>query len=165
MKIILSHGAALLLGEAEVNPLDVAAKYMSEGVDIFPMREGGPILLSTNHDGWGPFVAMRATATIDRPLGSRIEMRSGSQVVITSGAVAAMWDTDQPPRYDPLNYLARHLYGDWGEVDDEDRRANYQDSAAGGGALSAYLLPNGVRIWVDTPYHRLETAILLPAEY
>jgi hypothetical protein len=165
VKIVLSHGAALLLGEAEVNPLDLAAQYLSDGIGIFPLREGRQILLSTNCDGWEQFLAMRATVTIDRPLGSRIEMLPGSQVVITSGAVAAMWGNSEQQRCDPLNYLTRHLYGDWGEVDAEDKRANDQDSAAGGGALSAYHLPSGVRIWVDTPYHRQITTILLPAEY
>ena len=66
---------------------------------------------------------------------------------------------------DLLPYISRHARGDWGIVDDADKRAN--DRALGDGArlLSAYLLGGGTKIWIITEADRSATTILLPDEY
>ena len=66
---------------------------------------------------------------------------------------------------DPLRFLARHAIGDWGEIDDEDRRENERSLANGCRLLSAYTLRDGTRIWVLTEADRSSTTILLPGEY
>jgi hypothetical protein len=69
-----------------------------------------------------------------------------------------------------LQFLARHVAGDWGDLDDEDKRLNDEALKDGSRLLSAYNLRSGVRIWViteaaDDSGHRAATTILLPDEY
>ena len=64
----------------------------------------------------------------------------------------------------------RHVNGDWGNVDDEDKQANDQALKQGTRLLSAYTddrFPlNGVAtIWVITEADRSATTILFPDEY
>lgn len=66
---------------------------------------------------------------------------------------------------DLRGYLRRHAAGDWGVVDADDRRANEQALVHGRRLLSAYLLPDGTRIWIITEADRSATTILLPEEY
>ncbi len=65
----------------------------------------------------------------------------------------------------PQALLDRHARGDWGELDEEDRRANGQALSTGGRLLSAYALPDGVRVWVITEADRSATTLLLPEDY
>jgi hypothetical protein len=65
----------------------------------------------------------------------------------------------------PSKYLTRHASGDWGEVDEHDRRANEHALAHGLRVLSAYTLSGGEKIWVVTEADRSMTTILLPEEY
>ena len=65
----------------------------------------------------------------------------------------------------PQALLDRHARGDWGELDEEDRRANGQALSTGARLLSAYALPDGVQIWVITEADRSATTLLLPEEY
>jgi len=64
-----------------------------------------------------------------------------------------------------LNYLQRHLRGDWGELDPEDRAQNDAAVTAGERILSAYTLPDGTRLWIITEWDRSVTTFLLPEEY
>jgi hypothetical protein len=63
------------------------------------------------------------------------------------------------------SYISRHANGDWGEVDEHDRKANEYAEEHGLRVLSAYTLRNGVRIWLITEGDRSTTTILLPEEY
>jgi hypothetical protein len=62
-------------------------------------------------------------------------------------------------------YLSRHARGDWGIVDDADKRANERALADGTRLLSAYRLRDGTKIWIITEADRSATTILLPSEY
>ena len=62
----------------------------------------------------------------------------------------------------PGALLARHARGDWGELGEEDRRANGQALSIGGWLLSAFALPDGVRVWIITEADRSATTLLLP---
>jgi len=64
-----------------------------------------------------------------------------------------------------LELVARHLRGDWGDVDEHDRQANDRALTDGTRLLSAYVLPNGERMWVITEADRSATTLLLPADY
>jgi hypothetical protein len=62
-------------------------------------------------------------------------------------------------------YISRHAAGDWGTVDEEDKRANDQALKVGARLLSAYLLKDGTKVWIITEADRSATTVLLPEEY
>ncbi len=86
---------------------------------------------------------------------------SPGEIVMTSGAVEAFRATNA----NPLRYLLRHLSGDWGELDPEDKRENEHRLEHGSRLLSAYQLPDGTRVWLITEADRSQTTFLLPEEY
>jgi hypothetical protein len=66
--------------------------------------------------------------------------------------------------------LNRHVKGDWGDVDDEDKKTNDLSLKAGMRLLSAYnddrFPKHGVAtIWIITEADRSATTILFPDEY
>jgi hypothetical protein len=83
------------------------------------------------------------------------------QLVATPGALAALAATGTAP----LPYLARHAAGDWGDVDDHDRRANDRALRHGERLFSVYTLPGGGRLWIITEWDRSLTTVLLPEDY
>ena len=83
------------------------------------------------------------------------------QLVGTPGALDALADADQ----DPAELLHRHITGDWGDLDDEDKKENELSVEEGFRILSAYKLDTGVKIWVITEWDRSVTTILLPEDY
>ena len=83
------------------------------------------------------------------------------QVVGTPGALQALSDADQLP----VELLARHVTGDWGDSPDEDIAENELSVEQGFRILSAYELQTGVKVWVITEWDRSATALLLPEEY
>lgn len=83
------------------------------------------------------------------------------QVVATPGALHALEAAGQAP----LAFLSRHQQGDWGVVGKADAQANDDALRSGERLLSAYLLKDGVKIWVITEADRSATTILLPDEY
>ena len=83
------------------------------------------------------------------------------QVVATPGALAAIGVSGD----DLSIYLARHQSGDWGEVDEHDRKENELSLEQGFRLMSVYSLSTGVKIWVITEADRSSTCILLPEEY
>jgi len=89
------------------------------------------------------------------------------QIVATPGALAAC-------RPDALRQcLARHVRGDWGCVDAEDRQSNDQAVLEGGRILSAYPIDptkpskgyGANTLWIITEGDRSVTTFLLPEEY
>ena len=64
----------------------------------------------------------------------------------------------------PLQYLARHASGDWGYVDEYDRRENQLSLEYGWRIVSSYPV-GGQTIWIITEADRSVTTILLPEEY
>lgn len=64
-----------------------------------------------------------------------------------------------------LAYFARHMRGDWGEVDEADRAENELSLVHGFRLLSAYHTSAGEKLWVITEADRSATTILLPEEY
>ncbi len=79
--------------------------------------------------------------------------------VITQGANALL-------TYDEVvAALKRHIKGDWGDLDDEDKEANDSAIAAGGRVLSKFASVAGVEFYIITEADRSYTTILLPEEY
>ena len=91
---------------------------------------------------------------------SGIKFSLGS-IVATPGAFAAL----QASGDDLLAYLVRHIAGDWGELDEHDRRENELSLVHGFRLLSAYTLTSGTKIWLITEADRSATTVLLPEEY
>jgi hypothetical protein len=83
------------------------------------------------------------------------------QIVATPGALAALSASGE----NVLDYFERHLAGDWGEVDEHDRKENELSLREGFRLLSAYTLRDGAKIWVITEADRSSATILLPEEY
>jgi hypothetical protein len=70
----------------------------------------------------------------------------------------------------PFEFLQRHLNGDWGDLDEEDRQTNNNALIDGSRLLSAYKLADGTKVWSITEAvgengHREATTFLLPSEY
>lgn len=66
---------------------------------------------------------------------------------------------------DVLDLLARHARGDWGDLGAEDKRLNDRAVKEGSRLLSAYLVGDGVKVWIITEADRSVTTVLLPDEY
>ena len=81
------------------------------------------------------------------------------RIVITPGAERSML----PDEVHVI--LSRHAHGDWGTVNDEDKRSNDEALMYGGRLLSAYQSSSNVKIWVITEADRSATTLLLPEEY
>jgi hypothetical protein len=64
-----------------------------------------------------------------------------------------------------VEFIRRHVTGDWGDVPPEDAQENTLSVEQGFRILSAYTLDTGVRIWIITEADRSATTILLPDEY
>ena len=83
------------------------------------------------------------------------------QIVGTPGALEALSEAQE----EPLDFLARHVTGDWGELDEEDKAQNNFSVKNNLRILSAYTLQSGEKIWLITEADRSATTILLPSEY
>ena len=64
----------------------------------------------------------------------------------------------------PVELLARHQAGDWGNVPPEDARENAYSLKYGFRVISSYSVADE-GVWVITEADRSATTILLPSEY
>jgi hypothetical protein len=83
------------------------------------------------------------------------------QLVATPGALEALTKTEESP----LSFIARHISGDWGDIDGEDVQENEFALNQNLRLLSVYHLKDGTKIWIITEADRSATTILLPSEY
>lgn len=72
---------------------------------------------------------------------------------------------DGIPPSEVLHALRRHARGDWGDVCDDDRRANDLALQEGTRLLSAYHASRGTKFWIISEADRTKTTVLLPEEY
>ena len=79
----------------------------------------------------------------------------------TPGAIEAL----EAANDNSLEFITRHLTGDWGDLVEEDKQENVLSLEKGFRLLSAYKLSNGTKIWIITEADRSATTILLPSEY
>ena len=100
----------------------------------------------------------------DRPLMEVIVVETTfpiGRLAATPGAIEALEAAGQSPG----EFLARHCRRDWGELDEEDRRANDLAVESSERLLSAYTTSDGSAIWIITESDRSATVLLLPDEY
>ncbi|MBS1842769.1 MAG: hypothetical protein JST77_18215 [Acidobacteria bacterium] len=83
------------------------------------------------------------------------------QLVATPGALAALEKTGQ----NAMEFLSRHIRGDWGELPKEDKDENQLSLDKGFRLLSSYRTTAGDKLWVITEADRSHTTLLLPEEY
>jgi hypothetical protein len=69
------------------------------------------------------------------------------------------------PHDEVIRALARHLSGDWGDVNAEDKQENEYALGRRLRLLSAYHSRTGVKFWIITEADRSATTVLLPSEY
>jgi hypothetical protein len=80
---------------------------------------------------------------------------------VTPGALAAAKHSGESI----LDYVERHLAGDWGDVSGSDVYENEYALEHAVRLLSSYKLKNGTRIWIITEADRSSTCVLLPEDY
>ena len=62
--------------------------------------------------------------------------------------------------------LGRHLSGDWGDLDREDKAHNERALKSGQERIfSSYQVTADLKIWIITEWDRSVTTLLLPEEY
>jgi len=83
------------------------------------------------------------------------------QVVATPGALSAMEEISISPQ----ELIHRHVTGDWGDLDAEDRQQNLLALRSGLRIFSSYKIGASVKIWIITEADRSSTTLLLPEEY
>ena len=83
------------------------------------------------------------------------------RLLATPGALDAFERHGQTP----MHFLARHIRGDWGDLDEEDKQENEFSVDRFLRILSAYNIGSGEKIWIITEADRHSTTILLPEEY
>jgi hypothetical protein len=83
------------------------------------------------------------------------------QIVATPGALTLLEQVDKSP----LEFLSRHLRGDWGDLCQEDKTENELSLKHGFRLMSSYQVTDTEKLWIITEADRSVTALLLPAEY
>ena len=92
---------------------------------------------------------------------SRAPLFHPGRIVATPGAMDAL--NDSPMQAAAL--LDRHMAGDWGDICEEDSRANTDALRYGNRLVSVYATQSGARLWIITESDRSATTLLLPDEY
>lgn len=91
---------------------------------------------------------------------------SSSGSLFAAGSIHATANATRTiPPDEVLAALARHLNGDWGDVDHDDCRANDRAVNEGSRIFSVYHTAGGVKFWVITEADRSSTTVLLPEDY
>ncbi len=83
------------------------------------------------------------------------------RTVITTAALSEC----EAHGFNPGDLLARHLRGDWGDIHEDDKRANNAALKNGTRLFSAYNVPEIGKLFVITEHDRSATTIMLAHEY
>ncbi|MBV8893775.1 MAG: hypothetical protein JO266_17710 [Acidobacteria bacterium] len=92
---------------------------------------------------------------------SGIPLFTAGQIVATPGALALLEQVNKTP----LEFLSRHLQGDWGDLCQDDKRENQLSLEHGFRLMSSYQVTAGEKLWIITEGDRSVTTLLLPGEY
>jgi hypothetical protein len=90
-----------------------------------------------------------------------IPLFPAGQIVATPGALALLEEAHKSP----LEFLSRHLRGDWGDLCQDDKAENESSLKYGFRLMSSYQITETRKLWVITEGDRSVTTLLLPAEY
>ncbi len=88
------------------------------------------------------------------------------RVMMTTNLQGRVQESNPEHWEDELQALiARHASGDWGDLEDFDRKQNDRALQEGGRLFSAYTTSSGIRLYVITEADRSCTTALLPEDY
>jgi hypothetical protein len=90
-----------------------------------------------------------------------IPLFPSGRMVATPRALALLEQTNKSP----VEFLSRHLRGDWGDLDPEDKTENELSLKHGLRLMSSYQVTETEKLWIITEADRSVTTLLLPAEY
>jgi hypothetical protein len=90
-----------------------------------------------------------------------IPLFPAGQIVATPGALALLEQANKLP----LEFLSRHLRGDWGDLCQDDKAENELSLKYGFRLMSSYQVMDTETLWIITEADRSATTLLLPAEY
>jgi len=161
--------------KADLDQVEVQAQEIAEACGYSVSRVGESSLQLTGHDQdenltvtydpvTGMMVNVEPVIEANRPPqreSSPTPRFALGQLVATPGALESFQESGQSP----LEFIARHVTGDWGDLEEEDRQENEFSVANGFRLLSAYTLSTGQRVWIITEADRSVTTMLLPSEY
>ncbi|MHC8334093.1 hypothetical protein [Pseudomonas sp. LB3P25] len=99
-----------------------------------------------------------------------IILKAGSSFkpLFTCGALVFTPGVDalvRSQKINPFHYFGRHLSGDWGDLCEDDLKANADALISGARLLSSYLIEPEFKLWIITEADRSATTLLLPEEY
>lgn len=100
-------------------------------------------------------------ATVQLIPARRLPMFPLGKVCATPGLIDAQRDNAQSP----VSFIARHVNGDWSEMDAHDQKANTESVTNGTRIFSSYSMKDGNKLFVITEADRSVTTLLLPSEY
>ena len=83
------------------------------------------------------------------------------RLLMTPGAKTLLEQTGD----DLMALVNRHVTGDWGDLTEDDCKANDEAVKQNARIFSAYTLKDGQSLWVITEADRSVTTALLPEEY
>ena len=91
-----------------------------------------------------------------------IPLFPAGQIVATPGALALLEQANKTP----LEFVSRHLRGDWGDdLCQDDKTENELSLKQGFRLLSSYKVTETEKLWIITEADRSVTTLLLPREY
>jgi hypothetical protein len=82
-------------------------------------------------------------------------------MVATPGALGLLEQVNKSP----LEFLSRHLRGDWGDLCQEDKTENELSLKYGFRLMSSYPVTDNEKLCIITEADRSVTTLLLPEEY
>src|SRR5438093_11447488 len=90
-----------------------------------------------------------------------IPLFPAGQIVATPGALALLEQSNKTP----LEFLSRHLRGDWGDLCQDDKTGNELSLKHGFRLMSSYRVSESETLWIITEADRSATTLLLSYEY
>ena len=95
-----------------------------------------------------------------------IDVADGPHAKFPLGRIMATPNAlNQIPNDEILNALSRHIRGDCGALDPEDRQANEHALKHEGRLFSQYNSAQNIKFWIITECDRSVTTVLLPEDY
>ncbi len=88
------------------------------------------------------------------------------RIVMTTNLQGQLQEADPEGWEEELQGLIRrHVTGDWGDLDQHDRRENQLALEKGLRIFSAYTTSSGIKLYIITEADRSVTTALLPQDY
>jgi hypothetical protein len=125
-----------------------------------PARDGRP--QHSNCEGCESLYVIHLYTKIAK---RRAENENGILVRTSSGREEPAMDELEQANRSPLEFLSRHVRGDWGDLCPEDKTENELSLKHGFRLLSSYPVSETEKLWIITEADRSVTTLLLPAEY